>query len=151
MVEVPNPFEKAPAPKKKGGGLFGKHEEAKKDAPISQEMESTISRLRVLEERYTNLQAEVRVTEENMIHRHKKVNSEIKTITTEMKELKKEIHELKDKILVIIKELQGFGRKEDFKVLQRYVEMWEPLNFVTHKEVQEIVDERLKAILSKKR
>ncbi|HZX45597.1 MAG TPA: hypothetical protein VFF28_08000 [Candidatus Nanoarchaeia archaeon] len=112
-------------------------------APISSELEGMISRLRVLEERYTNIQTELRVTEENMISRNKKLAAEIKALTSENTELKKEINEIKEKVLLVIKELQGFAKKEDLRVLQRYIEMWEPLNFVTHKEVADVIEEKL--------
>jgi len=146
MVEIPNPFEKAPAdPKKKGGGLFGQHKEEKKtENPISEELEGTISRLRMLEERYSNVQAELRVTEENMIHRNRKVKEEVKTFTSEINELKKEIGEIKEKVLEILHEIEKAAKKADFEVLRKYVEMWEPMNFVTHNEVQEIIDEKLR-------
>lgn len=113
-------------------------------SPISEELESTINRLRVLEERYNNLKIELRVTEENMINRGKRVTTDIKTLTLDINELRKEINEIKDKILIIIKELQGCAKKEDLKVLQKYIDMWEPMNFVTHNEVNEIIEEKLK-------
>jgi len=138
-----NPFHKQEEPKKPGG-LF-KHQEAPKEAqPIPQELESTINRLRVLEERYTNIQTELRVTEENMIKRNKKLTTDVKTLTLDINELRKEINEIKDKVLMVIKELQSLAKKEDVKVLQRYTEMWEPMNFVTRNEINEIIDEKLK-------
>jgi len=79
MVEIPNPFEKSVEPKKKGGGLF-KHDKPEETPHISDELEGTISRLRILEERYTNLQGELKVTEENMIHRNRRLKTELKTL-----------------------------------------------------------------------
>ncbi len=128
---------------KKGGGFFGHEKNDKEVSPILPELESTISRLRVLEERYSNLQMELRVTEENIIRRNKKLSTDIKTMTSDMNELRKEIGEIKDTVLMIIKEIQGLAKNADVKVLQRYIEMWEPMNFVTHKEVEEIIDEKL--------
>lgn len=138
--EMLNPFQQ-PAEEKKGG--FFKQKAKPEESPIPEELESTINRLRVLEERYTNLQAELRVTEENMINRGKRLTTEIKTLTLDINELRKEINEIKDKVLMIIKELQGCAKREDMKVLQKYIEMWEPMNFVTHKEVEEVVNEKL--------
>lgn len=134
-------FKKPEDPKKHS--LF-KHEKPKEEpAPISQELEGTISRLRVMEERYTNIQVELRVTEENMIKRNKKITTDIKTLTLDINELRKEINEIKEKVLLIIKEMRNAAKKEDMNVLQKYIEMWEPMNFVTHKEVGEIIDEKL--------
>ena len=137
--------------KKKHGGFF-KHDDAPTEkSPISEELESTISRLRIMEERYTNLQAEVRVTEENMIRRNRKTITDVKTLTSDINEVRKEIDEIKDKVLMVVKEIQGFAKKGDIQVLQKYIDMWEPMNFVTHKEVGEIIDEKMRGILSQKR
>jgi len=142
MVEKSlNPFQKPTEKKHKG---FFTHEKTQPQiSPVSEELESTINRLRVLEERYTNLQIELKVTEENMINRGKKLTTDVKALTSDINELKKEINEIKDKVLMIIKELQSCAKKEEIKVLQRYVEMWQPMNFVTHKEVEDIINEKL--------
>ena len=143
-----NPFQEPPEPKKKGG-LF-KHEKPQAEVnPLSEELGNTITRLRVLEERYTNLQSEVRVTEENMINRGKRLTKEIKTLTLDITEVRSEINEIKDKVLMIMKELQAFAKREDVKILKKYIEMWEPMNFVTHNEVEEIISEKLATKKSK--
>jgi flagellar biosynthesis chaperone FliJ len=87
-----------PVEEKKHKGIFA-HEKAKQEvSPVSQELESTINRLRVLEERYTNIQTELRVTEENMIRRHKKLTTDIKTLTLDINELRKEIDDIKNDV-----------------------------------------------------
>ena len=139
MVE--NPFQRPKAPKK--GIVLFKHDKPKEDGAVSEELGSTINRLRVLEERYTNLQSEIRVIEDNMVRRNRNVTTEIKALTLDINELRKEINEIKDKVIVLVKELQRFAKREDVQVMQKYIEMWEPLNFVTHKEVEEIIDEKL--------
>ena len=127
---------------KKHKGLFT-HEKDGELSPVSEELEGTINRLRVLEERFTNIQTELRVTEENMIRRNKTLTTDIKTLTLDINELRKEMQEIKDRVLMIIKEVQTVAKKEDVDVLKKYIEMWEPLNFVTHKEVEEIINEKL--------
>jgi len=114
---------------------------------ISNETKDIARRLRTIEERYSNLQTKTQITEQNMISRHRQVATDIKTINSEMIELKKEINDIKDKTLLIIKEIQGYSKKEDVKVLERYIHFWEPLNFVTRNEVREIINE----ILNEKR
>ncbi len=143
MVDDSLNYFQNPVEEKKHKGIFA-HEKAKPEIPpVSEELESTINRLRVLEERYTNIQTELRVTEENMIRRNKKLTTDIKTLTLDINELRKEIDEIKNRVLMIIKELQACAKREDIKVLQKYIEMWEPMNFVTHKEVEDIIKEKL--------
>ncbi len=122
---------------------LSKQEKAREDSNIVEELENNITRLRVLNERYTNLQTELKVIEENMIKKNKKLIIDIKTLTSDLNEMKKEINEIKDTVLRIIKEFQGFAKKEDVRVLEKYIEMWEPVNFVTHKEIDDIINEKL--------
>lgn len=100
-------------------------------------------RLRTLEERYTNLQTKLQITEQNMLSRHKHYTLEVKTINMDMTEQKKEIMEIKERILLLIRELRATAKKEEVKVLQKYISLWEPLNFVTRNEVNEIIREIL--------
>ncbi len=116
---------------------------------FSERLNSLIDRIRILEERYTNLRTATKITEENMIRKNKTLSTEIKTILSDISELKRDVEELKDKIILIIKELGSFAKKEDVKTLQRYIELWQPLNFVTHNELQEVIQETIGAKLEK--
>ena len=42
-------------------------------------------------------------------------------------------------------ELKSSARKEDVEVLKRYIEMWNPVNFVTEGNVEKLVDDRLES------
>lgn len=126
------------------GGLFTKHEE--KAAPVqdfSEDITNLSRRVRVLEERNTNMQNRMEIIEQNMISRHKQLNTEIKTMLSENNELKKDISEIKDRILMLIKELQISAKKEEVDILKKYMELWEPVNFVTHNEAEELIQEAL--------
>ena len=83
------------------------------------------------------------IIEQNMLSRYKQLNSEIKTMLSEMTELKKEVGEMKDRMLMFIKELQMCAKKEEINTLKKYIELWEPVNFVTHNEIKEIIQEEL--------
>ncbi len=81
-----------------------------------------------------------------MLSRNKQITTEIKTINLEINEIKKEIIEIKDRILLIIKELQMCAKREEVKILDKYINLWEPVNFVTRNEVKDIIKETLKDI-----
>ena len=105
---------------------------------------NTLSRrLRLLEEGFTNLRRFFQVTEENIITKNKYYSAEIKTLTSDISEIRKEIQELKDKFFLIIKELQTVARKEEVKVLEKYINLWNPIKFVTQNEVEQIINEVL--------
>jgi len=127
-----------------GGSLFG--HQAAKAAPTkdySEDINSLSRRVRVLEERNSSVQNRMGIIEQNMLSRYKQLNSEIKTMLSEMSELKKDIGEMKDRILMFIKELQMCAKKEEINTLKKYIELWEPVNFVTHNEVKDIIKEEL--------
>ena len=133
-------------PKKGGSSLFGGQKKPVASVipkEVSDQLNDMDRRLRTIEERYSTLQTRAQVTEENMLHTHKHINSEIKTTNSDMHDLKKEINELKDNILLLVKELQSSAKKEELRVLQRYVNLWEPVNFVTHNELKQILAELL--------
>ena len=115
----------------------------------SEDILALARRLRTLEERNTSLRIRLQVLEQNMLSKSKNTSTEIKTINSDMIEIKSEITEVKDKILLLIKELDSFAKREELDVLKRYLELWQPINFVTQKEVQEIVREELRKLLKR--
>lgn len=132
---------------KKHGGLFKPHPKEIPSGPsvkeVAEEVTDMSRRLRTLEERYSNLQSKTQLTEQNMISRDRHLTTEIKTLNSEVNEIKKEIHEIKERILSIINELKATSKKEEVKILEKYINMWEPVNFVTRNEVKDIIKEIL--------
>lgn len=138
----PYTFEQPTQQKK---SLFGSKDVITPDLSlISNDVKGLSRRLRTIEERYTNLQTKTQITEQNMLSRHKQITTEIKTINSEINEIKKEIIEIKDRILLLIKELQMCAKREEVKILDKYINLWEPVNFVTRNEVKDIIKETLK-------
>jgi uncharacterized protein (DUF488 family) len=62
----------------------------------------------------------------------------------DINELKKEINQIKIKILQIIEELKKGARKEDMNMIKKYVDLWEPVNFVTRHEVETLINDILR-------
>ena len=96
-------------------------------------------RVRMIEERYDTLRKRNQMTDQNMLSNFKKVNTETKTLSDEIRELKIEIDDIKNKMLIIVKELKLCAKKEDLDVLNRYVNLWNPVSFVTQDGVEKIV------------
>ena len=135
-----------PPPKKHEGILKFGHAQQQEVADLSgvtSDVNTLSRRLRLLEEGFTNLRRFFQVTEENIIAKNKHFSAEIKTLTSDINEIRKEIQELKDKLLLVIKELQTVARKEDVKVLEKYINLWNPIKFVSQNEVEQIINEIL--------
>lgn len=135
-----------PPPKKHEGILkFGhaQQQETPDFGGVTSDVNAISRRLRLLEEGFTNLRRFFQITEENIIAKNKHYSAEIKTLASDVNEIRKEIQEIKDKLLLVIRELQVVARKEEVKVLEKYINLWNPIKFVTQNEVEQIISEVL--------
>jgi hypothetical protein len=143
MADTPPPM-----PEKKGGIDMGNLFASKPKAQVFDmtevvsEVTNVSRRLRILEERYTNFRRKVQVIETNMLANQKKVMMEIKTVSSDVADIKNTLHEIENRMLMMVKELRTCAKKDEVQVLQKYLQYWEPLNFVTHKELDEKFDEQ---------
>ena len=129
-----------PPPKR---GIFGKQPQPEGPdlAGMTGEINSLSRRLRLLEESSANLRRFFQVTEENTINRNKHFSAEIKTINSDISEIRKEMQEVREKLLLVIKELQSVARKDEVKVLEKYINLWNPVKFVSQNEIESIINE----------
>ena len=135
-----------PAPAKKGiGGLFAKktQEVGPNISDVLEQVNSVSRRLRIIESRYTDLNRKTQVTEKNMLNERKRFITEIKTINSDVLELKRSLNEVMFKMEIVVSELSNFAGKEDLASLKKYIELWEPVKFVTRNEVEKIIEEKL--------
>ncbi len=101
------------------------------------------ARLRISEERFSEMRKKQLLLEQNMLTNHKKAMQEIKTLQDEFNDLKRTIQTVEDRIITVIKELRLTARKEDIDVMKRYLELWNPASFVRTETVEKIIDEKL--------
>lgn len=104
-------------------------------------------RLKMLEERSANLSNRLQLTDHNMIEGMKKLHSEIRAHTDELQEMRQKLREIDEKIGLIVREFKNVPRKEDIKVLEKYITLWNPMEFVTRTQAERIIGE----ILEKKK
>jgi len=106
---------------------------------LVQSMRSNERRLKMLEERLTNMRSKLQVTEQNMIQKNKVIFEEIRAYGLEITDVKKDIQELKEKILWVVKEIQDCAKREQVEMLKKYLDFWNPFKFVTKNDVDAIV------------
>ena len=136
-MEMPPP----PAPKKQT--------QAPPAGPSREFLELT-ARLRMMEERYNELNNKAELIEQNMLIKNKKITNEVRAFKEDLEKLRSEITEIKDKIITIINEIKLLARKEDVQVLKKYLEYWKPANFITRSQLDEEIT-KLKAEMLKKK
>ena len=103
------------------------------------EYQDSSERVRILESRYNLMRERLLLINQNMIDEYKKISEDIKIIESELKELKKDMFEIKEVLHKIVYELQFFAKKDTLKVLEKYINMWNPLSFVTEEEVLNLI------------
>ena len=110
---------------------------------MTEQITSMSARVRIGEERYGELRKKLLLVEQNMLSNQKKAMGEIKSLQTDFMEVKRTIQAVEDRIITIIKELRLTARKEDIDVMKRYLDIWNPVKFITHDQVEKIIDEKL--------
>jgi len=141
---MPAEQEIPPPPQKRQGILgFGKQPEPVDLSGITNDINSLSRRLKLLEEGFTNLRRFLQVTEENIISRNKHNSAEFKTVNSDIMELRKELQETRDKLSLVIRELQTVARKDEVKVLEKYINLWNPIKFVSQNEIEGIISDVL--------
>ncbi len=97
------------------------------------------ARVRSNEGRYNLLRDRVLVINQNMVEEWKKSTTELRLLNDEIKALKLDMFRMKDTMKHLISELEQYARKEDVKVLEKYVNLWNPMKFVTESELKKIL------------
>lgn len=98
------------------------------------------TRVRILEGKYSLTRERMMTINQNMIDHYKSSKAEIKMLTEDIKEIKDTLESLKKTVKDIIKELRFFARKDKVKIIEKYINFWNPLNFVTEEEVLKLIE-----------
>ena len=98
-----------------------------------------IDRLRTLEGKYNLLRDRMLLINNNMIDQYKKNITETRTINGDIKEIKTDIFKIKETMKHLLEELDLFARKEEVKVLEKYINLWNPMKFVTEDQLQKML------------
>ena len=110
----------------------------------SQESFELNSRIRSVEGRYNLLAERLLIINHNLIEQYKKTMKEIQLINSDLSEIKHDLNTTKEVINNIVKELENFASKNNVKVIEKYIDLLNPLNFVTEEQLNKVLDEKLR-------
>jgi len=134
-MDIPQP------PQGQPGFYPQRREPVQPSSTIAEELNSINARLRMLEDRYTTLQRKSQVTEQNLIVSNRREDVELKALHSELMEIKKEFAEIKDRVKMFVNELRTTAKKEEVDVLKKYIALWEPVNFVTAHQAEQMIND----------
>ena len=98
-------------------------------------------RVKMAEERVVNLSKRIQLSDHNLIESSQKLHGDLRAHAEEMQEVREKLHELEEKVTLIIREFRNVPRKEDLQVLEKYVTLWNPMEFLTRKEAEKLIGE----------
>jgi hypothetical protein len=97
-------------------------------------------RITILEERYKNLRSKTQITDQNMLESERNYNTQAKEISEDIMEIKHSINELNEKVSLFNAEFENVAKKNDLRVIEKYVELWDPTQFVRKKNKEKLKD-----------
>ncbi len=98
------------------------------------------SRVRSIEGQYNMLRDRTLLVNQNLVTSHKKVRGELQSLSEDISQLKHDIFAIKETMRHLVGELQQFARTEDVKVLEKYINLWNPMRFVTEDDVKKMME-----------
>ena len=102
-------------------------------------------KLAIIEDRLQTLRDHIALVEKDSLEKTKALAVEVHEYDEKIDVIRKEIEKIESMIERIVSKLELFASKEQLKVLERYLNFWNPLDYVTKKDVEELINEKLKS------
>lgn len=96
------------------------------------------SKVRNLEEKQRILKDQTLLLSKNLIELKEKNSQKITDLKKEVEKMKEEIRKLSSFVELISGEFSRFAKKEDLEILSKQAKMFQPLQLVTKKELEEM-------------
>jgi len=109
---------------------------------LKNSIKNILGGIKSIEDKILRVDKKVQVIENNLLIIKKRLNIETKSLSSRIVDADKNIDIIKKNIVEIIGDLKNFARVEEVGTIRKYLELWEPLNFITRKELYEILNEQ---------
>lgn len=111
--------------------------------PPNAQITGLATRLKLAEERYSNLSKRNQITEESLLSFERDIKSELRVLTKQTVELRKRLSEMNTKIDAMSGELGSVVQKHEFSTVEKYLDLWQPLSFITRDEAKRLIAQAL--------
>ncbi len=99
--------------------------------------------IKSLESKVNNLVREMDLLKNSSIKKAEEMKRELKMMNEELLAIKSEQQKTGEKMDLIIKELKQTAGIEELMVLKKYVDLWNPMNFVTQRDLDRALNAKL--------
>ena len=94
---------------------------------------------KALETKVNNLLREVDILKNDFSSKTNQLRRDVKALNEDLLETKREQEQALQKMDLIIKELKKTAGMEEVAVLKKYMEFWNPMSFVTQKDLERVM------------
>jgi len=102
------------------------------------------TRMNDLEENMRLLKERMTILSQTVLKQNDRLNKELTIIKDDVSTLRRDIDRLKEAVEHIVSESAELARKEELRVLERHMKMFEPMKFTTEDDVKRIVSRMIK-------
>jgi len=103
-----------------------------------------------LEGKVNNLLREVDMLKNDFMKKQSNIKSEVKAMNEDILEVKHLQSKSNQQIDLIIKELKKTAGMEEVQTLKKYVDFWNPINFVTQRDLERAIEAKMESLTMKK-
>ena len=96
-----------------------------------------------VESKVNTLVREVEVVKNDLMKKQQELKKDTKDFGGDLLELRREQEKSLQKMDLVIKELKNTAGAEEVITLKKYLDLWNPLNFVTQRDVERVVEQKL--------
>ncbi|MFA6462064.1 MAG: hypothetical protein WCV90_07410 [Candidatus Woesearchaeota archaeon] len=96
-----------------------------------------------LEGKVNNLTREMDLLKNNIVKKTEDMRKDLKDMNSELLEMRGEQQKSIEKMDLIIKELKQTAGIEEVLVLKKYIDLWNPMNFVTQRDLDRTVNAKI--------
>jgi hypothetical protein len=134
-----------------GNSIFGDSKDENNEAftkidTHSKAILTVTQRQKDLESKIDLLGEKIELLDHNSISNIKKINSDIKSLRTDMRDLTQDLEELKSFNSKVKKQLGLMTTKDEVKKLEKYIDLWNPMTFVTREELKKNKEDTVEMI-----
>ncbi|HLC85491.1 MAG TPA: hypothetical protein VJH22_06895 [Candidatus Nanoarchaeia archaeon] len=109
----------------------------------SEDLAVLARRLRLLEERYSRVENNLRNLEDHLNNTSRDFNRLLGKVKSDLATQNKSVEQMQERMLMFIKELELLAKKDDVEVIKKYLNYWEPMKFIQASQVEKVVKELL--------
>ena len=123
------------------------HEAVQQSSP---EMVKLFTWVKSLETKINSLTREFELIKNEALRTQSHMRTEIKHVTDSVVEIKHAQEKVQQTVDLLIKEIKQTAGSSDVEVLKKYIEYWNPINFVTQKDLDRYFEVKMKELEQKR-